>query len=483
MVGGQTIEVNRFGYSGRKTLEIHSLTLVQAQGMIQSGQISPLELTQACLSQIKKLNPQLNCFITLTAELALEDAHRLEQNYRRTGRANRDKPLWGIPLALKDLFETRGVRTTAGSPFFTDHIPQADASSVARLRQAGAILLGKLNMHEIALGVTNVNPHFGACRNPWDQERIPGGSSGGSAAALAAGLCLGSLGSDSGGSIRIPASLCGVVGLKPTFGRVSLRGVIPLSWNTDHAGPMAKCVLDAAILLQVIAGYDADDPNSVRMPRGNYLEKIGAGVAGWRIALVEDEYLERSDEEIRRAVESAALVFERLGAQVIPAPLPGLKQAAQANLLMVTSDGAAFHRERLESQADGFGEDVRRRLQAGAATTSGEYIQARRTQTVLRRTFEQFFGAFDLLLLPTTPVAAPLISGPDAVEQARLLTRYTAPFNLTGLPALSLPCGFTTNGLPIGLQIVAPPWQEARLLKAGYAFEQTAGWQTRRPNL
>ena len=448
-----------------------SLTITQAAELLARGELSPVELTQACLARIQQVEAQLNCFITLTPELALQQARQAEQELRAGVSRG---ALHGIPLALKDLFETAGVRTTAGSSFFTDHVPEADARVVEKLRAAGAVLLGKLNMHEIALGVTNENPHFGAACNPWDLRCIPGGSSGGSGAALAAGLCLGSLGTDTGGSIRIPAALCGVVGLKPTRGRVSLRGVIPLSWNLDHAGPMARCVKDAALLLQVIAGYDPEDPWSIDQPVSDYLAELEHGVAGWRVALASDDYFTDPavvDEEVWASVRQAAQVFERLGAQVDEVTFPGALQAAQANGLITPSDGAAFHRERLAANPDGFGADVLMRLKYGAARTASEYSLARQAQAVLKRQFSLFFRDYDLLLTPTTPIPAPVRGSADAVERARLLTRFTAPFNLTGLPALSVPCGLTSTGLPIGLQIVAPHWAEARLLRAGWAFE------------
>jgi aspartyl-tRNA(Asn)/glutamyl-tRNA(Gln) amidotransferase subunit A len=460
-------------------MEPTDLTIHEAAAQIASGQLSPVELTQACIQRVERIDPQLNCFITFTPEAALEKARKAEEQIRSSEPRSR---LHGIPFALKDLFETQGVRTTAGSLFFKDYLPEQGALVVEKLDEAGMVSLGKLNMHEIALGVTNVNPHFGACRNPWDVNRITGGSSGGSAAALAAGMCLGSLGSDTGGSIRIPASLCGVVGLKPTYGRVSLRGVIPLSWNLDHAGPMARSVRDVALILQVIAGYDPLDPYSEDVPVDDYLDRIEGGVQGWRIALASDEFFsEVSDPQVMSAYRAAASVYESLGARVELVSFPQARQAAKANGLMTPSDGAAFHHERLASRPELFGEDIRQRLQTGAAFTSTEYILARRTQTVLRRQFSRFFEQYDLLLTPATAVPAPPIEGPDAVDQARLLTRFTAPFNLTGLPAISLPCGFTEGRLPIGLQIVAPHWAEARLMRAAHAYEQATDWHKQAP--
>lgn len=461
-------------------MELTSLNLSEAVDLISKRQISPVDLTRAYLKQIDEVDPKLNCFITVTAETALERARWAERELLRSANYG---SLLGIPIALKDLYETRGVLTTSGSKFFADYIPEKDAYVVQKLEAAGAIILGKLNMHEIALGVTNVNPHFGPCRNPWAPDRISGGSSGGCAASLAAEMCLGSMGSDTGGSIRIPASLCGVVGLKGTFGRVSLRGVLPLSWNLDHAGPMARRVRDVALVLQVVAGYDSEDPASINYSVDDYQDRLTEGVRGWRVALVSDEFFAKADAEVMNAVHEAAKVFENLGARVAEVELPRARQAAKANGLMTTSDAAAFHQDRLQNHPKEFGHDVRQRLTTGAAYTSTEYIHARRTQTALRRKFEKFFDDYDILLTPTTPVTAPPIEGPDAVEQAHKLTRFTAPFNLTGLPALSLPCGFTAKGLPIGLQIVARPWAEATVLRAGNTYEMETKWHLQKPTV
>ena len=456
-----------------------SLTISEAAKLLAGREISPVELVQAHLARIEQVNPRLNAYITLTSELALKQAQRAEKDIQR---GEYKGPLHGIPLALKDLFETGGVRTTAGSSFFADYVPDLDAACVERLKSAGAVLLGKLNMHEIALGVTNENPYFGDCRNPWDERCITGGSSGGNAAALAAGLCMGALGSDTGGSIRIPSALCGVVGLKPTRGRVSLRGVIPLSWNLDHAGPMARTAGDAALLLQAVAGYDPADPWSQDLPVENYTAQLGQGVQGWRIALADDEYFTQPDvvdAEVLEAVRHAARMFEVLGAQVETLPFPGAREAALANGLMTTSDAAAFHRQRLAEHPEGFGVDVRTRLQTGAAYSSSDYAFARRMQIVLQRQFKHFLDTFDLLLTPTVPIPAAQRGSADAVERARTLTRFTAPFNLTGLPAISIPCGFTKAGLPIGLQLVARPWAEAKLLRSAQAYEQARGFEVK----
>ncbi len=459
-------------------LDLLKLTIAEAANLLARREISAVELTEAHLHRISAHDARLNSFITVTADHALAQARTADDELARGVRRG---PLHGVPVALKDLYDTAGIRTTAGSIFFADRVPDTDARAVTLLYQAGAVLLGKLNMHEWALGVTNINPHYGPSRNPWDTTRITGGSSGGAAAAVAAGLCLGALGSDTGGSIRIPASLCGIVGFKPTFGRVSLRGVVPLSWNLDHAGPMARTVTDAALLLQATAGYDPDDPVSVAAPVDNLLADIDAGVAGWRIALADDAHFGQADPEVLAAVHRAAAVFEELGAHIERIDLGRGQEAAQMNALMTTSDAAAFHRDRLRTHPEKFGADVLARMERGAMFTSTEYILARRFQSEWRRQLERLYERFDLLLTPTAPITAPVIEGLDSIEAARQLTRCTAPFNLAGLPALSLPCGMSEAGLPIGLQIVAAPWREARALRAGRAFEQATAWHRQTP--
>lgn len=453
--------------------DLTHLSMTAAAGMVARGEITAVELTEAHLGRIAIHDPDINSFITLTPDHALAQARAADADLAR---GIRHGPLHGIPIALKDLYDTAGIRTTAGTTFFADRVPGADARAVTLLNSAGTVMLGKLNMHEWALGVTNNNPHYGPCRNPWDRTRVTGGSSGGAGAALAAGFCIGALGSDTGGSIRIPASLCGIVGLKPTYGRISLRGIVPLSWNLDHAGPMARNVTDTALLLQAIAGYDPDDPASANAPVGDFLATINAGITGWRVALARDSHFSDADPDVIAAVRRAAAVFEELGARVEEVDLEAGREAAQMNALMTTSDAAAFHRERLQAHPAGFGADVLARLERGAMFTSTEYVLARRFQSEWRRRLDLLLDMFDVLLTPTTPITAPLIEGSDAIEAARQLTRFTAPFNLAGLPALSLPCGFSPAGLPIGLQVVTSAWNEAKALQAGKAFEDATSW-------
>ena len=447
-----------------------ALTIASALDLLRAGKISATSLAQACLDRIERLNPRNHAFITVTPDLALAQAAQADALLSRKPSNLDQLLLLGIPLVLKDLFNLAGVCTTAGSKFFGDRIPTEDAEAVLKLKLAGACLLGKTNTHEIALGVTGVNPHFGTVPNPWSSTHISGGSSSGSAAAVATGMCLAALGTDTGGSIRIPASLCGVVGLKPTYGRISLRGVMPLSWNLDHVGFLTRSVQDAALLLRVLAGYDPHDPASVNVAVDDYLVHLEDGVKDWRVALAVGEYVAASDPVVLAALTDAAGVFKGLGAQVEKVDMDELANLARANVQMTQADAAAVHRQRLAEHPDWFGVDVRQRLQTGAALTGVEYSLARREQAEGRCRCERFFEKYDLLLLPTTPIPAPLIEGTQAIQAARQLTRFTAPFNLTGLPALSIPCGFVA-GLPLGLQLVSRHWGEAKLLQAGQAFE------------
>jgi len=459
--------------------DLHTLSITAALELLRGQKITSRKLAEACFYQIECLNSKLNAFITVNdQETAL--AGPTDQTTIPLALAS---ALRGIPIAVKDLFDTAGIRTTAGSKFFSDNIPDNDAFVVEKLKQAGAILMGKTNTHEIALGVTGNNPHYGTARNPWNTDRIPGGSSSGSAIAVATGMALGALGTDTGGSIRIPASLCGVVGLKPTYGRVSLRGVFPLSWNLDHVGPITSCVRDAALLLQVISIYDPIDPASIKMLTGDYIGHLIDDIDGRKVALGVGEYIDAADPEVVAAVRQAAKVFESMGCKVQEVNVDWMRQAALANVTMLRADGAAVHHDRLQEHPEMFGEDILFRLQGGAKTTATEYALARRTQAEVRKRCELFFESYDFLLTPSTPIVAPAIAGNDAVEQAARLTRFTAPFNLTGLPAISVPCGFNQEGLPIGLQIISRAWGDAKVLNAAYAYEQSTEWHKRRPEI
>ncbi len=480
---------------------ITHLSITEARVLVQSGQVSPLELTQACLARISRLNPQIHAFLEVAEEQALQTAQEATEevaHHTATGL------LHGIPLALKDLFDVRGMHTTAGSEFLKENrlappgmdvsrgVSSRDAAVTEKLRREGAILLGKLNMHEWALGVTTINPFFGACVNPWSFEdpqslpRISGGSSGGSTAALAAGLCYGSIGSDTGGSIRIPASLCGVVGMKPTYGRVSMRGVIPLSWSLDHVGPMARTVQDVSLLLRCIAGYDEMDPASGDYPAEG-LEELAEGSKPsmpWKIGVPSSLIFHDLEEEVEQAFRKATATLEEMGCRLLETELGDVEDASKASIKILLAEAAAFHRERLRAEPQRFGPDVLERLRQGLEISGIDYALARRKQAEWKRKIELLFDTIDLLVLPATPIVAPTISECDGLALASgALTRFMRLFNLTGAPALVLPCGFTTNKLPIGMQIVGPSWQEARILMLARAYESATDWHKRRPHL
>jgi aspartyl-tRNA(Asn)/glutamyl-tRNA(Gln) amidotransferase subunit A len=458
-----------------------SLTIAEAADLIHTKKLSPVELTQAHLDRIEKIDPLLNSYITVTGEMALKQARTAETEIMH---GEYRGALHGIPIALKDLFYTQGVRLTAGSKFYADYIPRKDAFVVEKLKNSGAIILGKTNMHEWAFGVINDNPHYGTCHNPWDVNHSTGGSSGGSGAALAGNLCMGALGSDTRGSIRIPAALCGIIGLKPTYGRVSLSNVVPLSWSLDHAGPMARTVKDVAILLQAIAGWDEGDALSINFPVDDYLTHIEQPVTGLRIGVIHDDLFNEAEPEIAQAVDKAAQVLLDLGvenANYLPYRNMDTRETSK---IISAVEAAAFHEERLRTRPEDFGEDVRVRLQGALQFKAGEYASAKRAQVQLIHTTRELFRQVDILVVPTTPMVAPRLDDPAELDKARTsLSWFTAPFNMAGLPAISIPCGFTSDGLPIGLQLVAVPWQEAKLLRAAYAYEQATEWHKRRPPL
>ncbi|HUQ17110.1 MAG TPA: amidase [Candidatus Saccharimonadales bacterium] len=451
-------------------------TTLDAGRMLRRREISSAELTDACLALIAARDADLGAFITVTAEEARAAAAAAD---RELASGEDRGPLHGIPVALKDLFDQSGVATTAGSVLFKHNIAASDAAVTTRLRAAGAVFVGKTNLHEWAFGVTTDNPHFGPARNPYAPDRIPGGSSGGSAVALATGMCFASVGSDTGGSIRIPASLCGIVGLKPTSGRVSLRGAVPLSWTLDHAGPMARTVRDVAVTFAAIAGFDPRDPASVDRPIDAYLGELERGVDGLRIGLAVPYFFEQAEPEVIAAVRAAADALASVGARLTEVTLPRTDELRVTQRTILGSDAAAFHRERLASRRDDFGRDVAARIDAGLAVTGAEYAAARRTRDELIRSFDLMFDTLDLLALPTTPTVAPLREGADAVAAAARLTGLTSPFNLTGLPAISIPCGRDAHGLPIGLQLVSRRWGEALLLRAANTYERVSAARPR----
>ena len=457
--------------------DVALLPLQAASALVHSRRASSVDLVRACLDRIAGHDRELGAYITLTAESALAEAKRADADLANG--VDRG-PLHGIPVALKDLYDTAGVRTTGGSRIFADRVPERDSAVVEKLRAAGVVFLGKLNLHEWALGVTNQNPHFGPACNPWDTSRIPGGSSGGSAIAVASGFCYASPGSDTGGSIRIPASLCGVAGLKPTYGRVSLRGVIPLAWTLDHAGPLARTAGDLALALNAVAGHDPLDPSSADVPTEDYAAGIEDGATGVRVVMPTNHFFDDVDPEVDAAVREAARVLTSLGASVTETALPRVELLAAQRAILLT-DAAAYHRDHLRERAADIGADVLTRLRTGQTFTGVDYAQARRDRDELRREWLALLGEYDVILSPTTVIAAPPRDGQDAVAAAARLTANTLPFNLTGFPAISVPCGFTQTGLPIGLQLAAGPWREGLLLRVARAYEHATPWHERRP--
>jgi aspartyl-tRNA(Asn)/glutamyl-tRNA(Gln) amidotransferase subunit A len=457
-------------------------TIVEAAAGLRRKELTARELTEAALKRIESIDGKLHCFITLTADLALRQAEQADQDLR----SGRDRgPLHGIPTALKDLYMTQGIRTTCHSAVLKNWVPDHDATAATKLREAGAILLGKLGMHEFAFGGPSVDAPFPAVRNPWNTAHIPGGSSSGSGAALAAGLCYGSLGSDTGGSIRTPSSHCGIVGLKPTYGRVSRFGVIPLSWSLDHTGPMARSVEDCAILLQAIVGYDPKDPASADVPAPDFRAALKNGIAGLRIGVPRAGWFDENlgvDPETEGLFNQALKTLEELGAAIIEIDGKPFSIARKANQTILVCEAYAYHEKRLQEAPEKFGRSVRRRILEGAFLSAADYITAQRARAVLNERIRQNFSRVDIFATPSAPRPPDTFERLDPNEQ-NLRPSFTNPFNLTGLPAISVPCGFTNEGLPVGLQIAAPSFEEVLLLRVAHTYEQATEWHKHRPVL
>ncbi len=444
---------------------------------LRRKEISPVEITQQCLSRIEKLNPALNAFVTVLSDSALREAHVAESEIQR---GEWRGPLHGIPIALKDLIDTAGVRTTAASALYEHRVPTEDAEVVRRLRQAGVVILGKNNLHEFAYGASSLVSHFGDMHNPWDLGRITGGSSGGSAAAVTARLACAAIGTDTAGSIREPASLCGCVGLKPTYGRVSSRGVIPLSASLDHVGPLAATVADAAIVLQAIAGYDAADITTGDVPVTDYVSAIKEGAKSLRVGVPRTYFFDELDSEVASAMEHALRGIETMVANVRE-----VKLDISTDRSLQAAESYAYHAENIAKHGDLYQAETLRRIRTGEKVSAAEYIQRRRELEEARRNIHAAFAEVDVLITPTTPVPAPAIAdlraNAEALRPAELkLLRNTRPFNVWGLPAISVPCGFTQAGQPIGLQIAGPPWREDLVLRLAHAYEEATAWHKRR---
>ncbi len=466
--------------------ELCFLSIADAADLISSRRLSPVDLTEAHLDRISRTDDTLNSFITLLAERAMDQARSAE---REIGAQGSRGPLHGIPIGLKDLYFTKGIRTTVGTKILRDFVPDYDAAVTEKFEVAGAILLGKLQMHEFALGGTSVNPHHGPAHNPWDPSRITGGSSGGSGSAVAAGQCMGALGSDTGGSIRIPSGLCGIVGLKPTFGRVSRHGVYPLAWSLDTVGPMTRTVLDSAIILNALAGHDPRDPSSADVPREDFTAGIDEGLRGLRIGIPDDFFYDVIDPEVAAAVCAAAGVLAELGASVERCSIPVLNHVLGISGTILMAEAAETLFDKLRDRPADIGEDVKARLHQGALTPAVDYIAAQRARTAYNEQLNEAMSEFDLLLAPTVATGAPRIDqrvvevAGEEVDAMSLMSRLTRPFNLTGQPTISVPCGFTSDGLPIGMQLAGRAWEERTILRAANAYEQSTEWRLHRPEL
>jgi aspartyl-tRNA(Asn)/glutamyl-tRNA(Gln) amidotransferase subunit A len=449
------------------------MTILDAAEKLRSRAVSSVELTRDCLTRITKLQPELNAFVTVIADHSLEAAAERDAELAR----GEDRgPLHGIPIAVKDVYCTAGVRTTCGSVLFDNFVPDHDAAVVEKLAAAGAVLLGKTGMHELAYGVTSNNPHFGAVRNPHDPQRIPGGSSGGSGAAVASGMAFMAMGSDTGGSIRIPASFCGIAGLKPTTGRVSRYGVLPLDFTLDHMGPLTRSVRDAALCLNALAGHDPRDESSSQEPVADYLPGADPQIKGLRIGLPETFYFDNLQPEVEAAVRKAAGVAEARGAHIVPIRLPDIEAINTVGRLILFAEAATVMEPYLDDRSK-FGSDVLALFDHGRLLPATDYIQAQRIRRLQQQEFSQVWNTVDCLIIPTTPMTAPPIGAPEvslgaASEDVRLAaTRLVRAFNVLGLPALSMPCGVDRSGLPIGLQIAGPAFCERRILELGAAIE------------
>jgi aspartyl-tRNA(Asn)/glutamyl-tRNA(Gln) amidotransferase subunit A len=442
---------------------------------VAAGRQSPVAVTDDLLARIARENPTARAYITVTADRARAAAARVAAAPGAAG------PLAGVPYAAKDLFETRGIATTGGSRVLEGWVPEQDAAAIERLDAAGAVLVGKANLHELAHGATGENPRFGTPPNPWDPGRLAGGSSSGSAAAVARGLACFALGSDTGGSIRVPAALCGVVGLKPTFGLISRHGMIPYSWSLDHAGIIARDVADTALVLQALAGHDPRDPASADRAPPDYRAALADGVAGLRIGVAEGFFLAAAEPEILAATRACLAALEAAGARLVPVSLPDLGRARTVSLLVQMPEVLSYHRRHLPAKLELYGADVRDGLAFGQFILAEHYVRAQRMIERYRREMRAVFAGIDALVTPACPVTAPppgtarLSAGGIAEPAGNALTRFTSFFNLIGAPALAVPSGLAADGLPMGVQVVGRPFEDALVLRVGLAIERARG--------
>lgn len=444
---------------------------------IKNQHVSPVKLVRGLLDRINQVDGKLNSFITVNSKGALETAKELEHELE-LGKYR--GPLHGVPIGVKDIIDTKNIRTTMGSKIYENYVPEENAPVVKRLIRAGAIIIGKLNTHEFAYGPTGDRSYFGPVGNPYDPTKMAGGSSSGSAASVAACLCYGALGTDTGGSIRTPSSFCGIVGMKPTYGTVSKRGVHPLSWRLDHVGPMTRSILDNAILLNAIAAYDEEDPDSIYGKNEDYTRFIGESINHIKIGIPQQFYYDHLLEEIEKAIQGVITCFESLGAKIVPIHMPDMEKFSEAHKVIIRSDAYAVHEQNLSDYTNDYWDDeVKERLLTGLNIKGFDYSRAIRIQQLSKKNFRQALEDVDVLLTPTMSIFPPKIherqEGIDKSDENHIrwkITKLTSPTNLSGFPSLTLPCGFSSEGMPIGVQLIGRELDEAKLYQIGYALEQ-----------
>jgi aspartyl-tRNA(Asn)/glutamyl-tRNA(Gln) amidotransferase subunit A len=464
--------------------DLHYLSLAEAARAIAARDLSPVELAQATLERVERVDPSVGAYLTVTADAALEAARQAE---REIGDGRYRGPLHGIPVSLKDIIYLEGVHNTAGSKVLAGFVPDYDATVTRKLKTAGAVILGKAQMYELAMGPSTTY-HYGPTRNPWDPERVTTGSSSGSAAGVAAGLCHASLGSDTGGSVRGPASMCGVVGLKPTNGWVSRHGVTPLSWSMDTVGPLTRTVSDCALVMNAISGYDPADPGSLDAPVPDFTGLLDGEIAGLRLGLAGDFFSKGMTPGFEAAFQEALRVLESAGASFREVSLPSMLHAQAAHSVIILSEGASAFEETVRTGAGLLGINARTRLETGSFLLATDYIRAQRVRSVFQREFASAMREVDVLVTPTSPGPPQKFDEPAVSSDAKgaataAANRFRRPFNLVGAPAISIPCGFDPAGIPVGLQIVGRPLEDALVLKVAHAYEQRTDWHKQRPPL
>lgn len=462
--------------------DLLNLSLTELSAKIKAREVSPVEVTEACLARIAATENALNAYVRVLADEARADAKRAEQDLA-AGKWR--GPLHGVPVALKDLYDMAGVPTTSSSAVREDWTPADDGDTAAKLREAGAVILGKTHTHEFAYGISTPTT-----RNPWDVSRIPGGSSGGSGATVAGRGCFMAMGSDTGGSIRIPAALCGTVGLKPTFGRASRAGVTSLAWGLDHVGPLTRTVADAAVCLQVLAGFDPRDPGSVDEPVPDYSADLGKGVKGLRVGVPTNYYFDHVEPEVEAAVRAAHAELKSQGAELVEVEIPYAAQIMAVEFAICLPEASAYHRRMLREKAHLYNDDVRVFLEAGEMIPAVTYLQALRVRNLIQQGFRKLYDKVDVIVAPAVAATAAKagaesVTWADGTEEplSSVYVRLSAPANVTGLPALSVPCGFSSDGLPIGFQAIGRPLDEATLLRLGAAYEAATDWSRKAPAL